>query len=99
MNDAAFLLRLRARVREKEALAADDGSFDHQQAAAFAGIDCVDLFVERLLIETGAVDEHGNDVRMTQAFALVRGGSRVDRIGRIVGRGGAFARPFLLRLL
>lgn len=28
VNDAAFLLSLRARVGEEEALAADDGSFD-----------------------------------------------------------------------
>jgi len=96
MNDTALLFRLGARVGEKQALAADDGSFDHEQAAVFADIDRVDLFVERLLIGCGAVDKHGNDVGMAQTFAVVRIGRRVGSIPR---RSGAFARPFLLRLL
>ena len=96
MNDAAFLLGLRARIGEEEALAADDRSFDREEAAVLTGIDCVDLFVERLLVEARAVDEHGNDVGMAQPFAVVGAGRRV---GDIVRRSGAFARPFLLRLL
>lgn len=95
MNDAAFLLSLRARVGEEEALAADDGSFDHEQAAVFAGVDRVDLFVERLLVESGTVDQDGDDVRMAQAVAMVRVGSRGSGILR---GSGAFARSFLLGL-
>jgi hypothetical protein len=72
VNDAALLLGLRARIGEKEALAADDGSFDHEEAAIFAGVDCVDLFVERLLVESGTVNEDSNDVGMTQTVAVIR---------------------------
>ena len=64
MNNAALLFRLGARVSEKQALAADDGSSDHQQAAVFADIDRVYLFVEGLLVGARAVNENGNDVRM-----------------------------------
>lgn len=89
MNDAAFLFGLRAGVGEEEALATDDGSFEDKKATMFAGVDCGDLFVKRLLIHTGAVNEYGNDVRMAQAFARIL-------FARIVRRGGALARPFLL---
>lgn len=91
VNDAAFPLRLRAHVSQKEALAADDGSFQDEQAAVFAGIDCVDLFVERLLINPGAVDKHRNDVGMAQALAMVL-------VVRVVCSSGAPARSLLLRL-
>ena len=100
VNDAALLLGLGARVGEKKALAADDGSFDHEEAAVFAGVDGVDLFVEWLLVEAGAVDEHRNDVWVAQAMAMVRTGNRVGGgVRSVVRRSGALARPFLLRLL
>lgn len=95
MNDAAFLFGLRARVGEEETLAANDGSFDHDEAAVFAGVDRVDLFVEGLLVESGTVDQDGNDVRMTQTLAMIGVGSGVGGIHR---GSGAFARSFLLGL-
>lgn len=95
VNDAALLLGLRARVGEKEALAADDGSFDHEETAVFAGVDGVDLFVEGLLVESRTVDEHGNDVWMAQAMAVVGVGGGVRGVVR---PNGTLARPFLLRL-
>ena len=100
MDDAAFLFGLRARIGEKKTLAADDGSFEDEQAAVFAGVDRVDLFVERLLIDARAVDEHGDDVRMAQAVAMISIDGVAD-VGRVVGLrrcGSVFARPFLLRL-
>jgi len=71
VNDAALLLGLRVCVGEKKALAADDGGFEDEEAAFFAGVDGVDFFVERLLIDAGAVDEHGDDMRVTQSFATI----------------------------
>ena len=91
MNHAAFLFGLRARVGEKEALAAHHGSFEDEQAAVFAGVDCVDLFVEGLLIHAEAVDEHRHDMRVAQA------GAEIFVAGVVCGS-CAFARPFLLRL-
>ncbi len=96
VNDTALLLSLRARVGEEEALAADDGSFNHQEAAAQAGIDRIDLFVEGLLVDSGAVDENANDMGMAQAQAAIGVG---DRVGSTVRRSRALARSFLLRML
>lgn len=98
MNDAAFLLGLRAGVGEEKALAADDGSLEDEQAAFFAGVDGVDLFVERLLIDAGAVDEHGNNVWVAEGFARILVGGGVVFVGDGGRRGGAVARPFLLGL-
>jgi len=95
VNDAALLLGLGAGIGEEKALAADDRSLDREEAAVFAGVDRVDLFVERLLIQSRAVDEDGDNVRMAQAVAVVRMGRR---IGSILRWSGAFARPFLLGL-
>lgn len=88
VNDAAFLFGLSAGVGEKEALAADDGSFENEQAAVFAGVDGVDFFVERLLIRVRAVDKDGDDVRVAQASAVIA----------IVRVTGALAQPLLLSL-
>ncbi|HEX4075206.1 MAG TPA: hypothetical protein VHX49_07395 [Candidatus Acidoferrales bacterium] len=100
MDDAAFLFGLGAGVHEKEALAAHRGSFEDEEAAVFAGVDRVDLFVERLLIYTGAVDEHGDDVRVAQARAKICAARVVCVCGvDCVDRwSDAVARPFLLRL-
>lgn len=90
MNDLAFLFGLRARIGQEEALAANDRSFENDQAAVFGGVNGIDLLVKRLLVDAGAVDEHGNDVRMAQTRAKIF-------VARVVRRSGVLARPFLLR--
>ena len=50
VDDAALLLGLIVHVDQKQTLAARDGRFQNQRAAVFMGVDCIDLFVERLFV-------------------------------------------------
>jgi len=56
-HDATLLLGLRAGMNEKQALALEDGCLEFNHAALVMGIDRLGVFVKRLPIRVGSVDQ------------------------------------------
>lgn len=100
VDDAAFLVRVIARIGEAKTLAASHGSFENEPAAIFVGVYRVRLLVERLFIEIRTVNEYGNSVGTARSLAAV--GNRPcgsgEWIDGPVGRGKARVRGRSLAL-